>query len=110
MSYLCSAVFGITSIFWNAASPALPRKSIKLFERVRSGGDISRRQMFGVDKPVIGMLHIPSLPGAPLNKLDLKAITRWVIDDAKALTDGGVDGLLLENFGDIPFYPQQVPP
>src|SRR5215471_3493205 len=66
--------------------------------------------MFGVDKPVIGMLHIPSLPGAPLNKLDLKAITRWVLDDAKALADGGVDGLLLENFGDIPFYPQQVPP
>jgi len=66
--------------------------------------------MFGVDKPVIGMLHIPSLPGAPLNKLDLKAITRWVLDDAKALTSSGVDGLLLENFGDIPFYPQQVPP
>jgi membrane complex biogenesis BtpA family protein len=66
--------------------------------------------MFGVKKPVIGMLHIPSLPGAPLNKLDLKAITRWVLDDAKALTDGGVDGLLLENFGDIPFYPEQVPP
>jgi len=66
--------------------------------------------MFGVDKPAIGMLHIPALPGAPLNKLDLKAITRWVIDDAGALSDGGVDGLLLENFGDIPFYPQQVPP
>src|SRR5262249_61780994 len=66
--------------------------------------------MCGVEKPVIGMLHIPALPGAPLNKLDLKAITRWVVDDAGVLADGGVDGLLLENFGDIPFYPHQVPP
>jgi len=66
--------------------------------------------MFGVDKPAIGMLHIPALPGAPLNTQNLTAIARWVIDDARALADGGIDGLLLENFGDIPFYPQQVPP
>jgi predicted TIM-barrel enzyme len=66
--------------------------------------------MFGVEKPTIGMLHVPALPGAPLNTLDLKAIAAWVLDDAKALADGGVDALLLENFGDIPFYPQQTPP
>src|SRR5262245_30201944 len=66
--------------------------------------------MFGVTKPAIGMLHIPALPGAPLNQLDLHAIVEWVLVDARELTDGGVDGLLLENFGDIPFYPQQVPP
>ena len=66
--------------------------------------------MFGVKKPTIGMLHVPALPGAPLNKLDLKAIAAWVLDDARALADGGVDALLLENFGDIPFYPQRTPP
>jgi membrane complex biogenesis BtpA family protein len=66
--------------------------------------------MFGVDKPAIGMLHLPALPGAPLNKLDLNTIVRCVLDDAKELTNGGVDGFLLENFGDIPFYPHQVPP
>jgi hypothetical protein len=30
--------------------------------------------------------------------------------DATALADGGVDGLLVENFGDIPFHPRGVPP
>jgi membrane complex biogenesis BtpA family protein len=33
-----------------------------------------------------------------------------VLEDAKALVDGGLHALVLENFGDIPFYPQQVPP
>ena len=61
-------------------------------------------------KTDIGMLHVPALPGAPLNKLDLEAIAAWVLDDARALADGGVDALLLENFGDIPFYPQRTPP
>ena len=26
------------------------------------------------------------------------------------MTGGGVDGLMLENFGDVPFYPRKVPP
>ena len=32
-----------------------------------------------------------------------------VLRDAEALLDGGVDGLMLENFGDTPFYPHRVP-
>lgn len=31
-------------------------------------------------------------------------------DDAAALVEGGVHGLLLENFGDSPFFPNDVPP
>lgn len=30
--------------------------------------------------------------------------------DARALLDGGVDGVLVENFGDAPFHPGPVPP
>ena len=33
-----------------------------------------------------------------------------MLDDAAALVEGGVDGLMLENFGDTPFYPGRVPP
>ena len=61
-------------------------------------------------KPIIGMLHVPALPGSPLNSLDFEAIIDWVLGDAKVLTDGGVDGLIVENFGDVPFYPERVPP
>jgi len=30
--------------------------------------------------------------------------------DARALVEGGVDGLVVENFGDAPFFPDEVPP
>lgn len=66
--------------------------------------------MFSADKPIIGMLHVPPLPGSPQNKLDFDKILDWVLEDAKALAAGGVHALLLENFGDIPFFPGSVPP
>src|SRR5262252_2001882 len=66
--------------------------------------------MFGSEKPVIGMLHVPPLPGSPQNRLDRDAILDWVLEDAKALADGGINGFALENFGDVPFYPGRVPP
>ena len=66
--------------------------------------------LFKAIKPVIGMLHIPALPGSPRNTLSLNAIVDWVLKDAEALAAGGIDGMILENFGDVPFYPGQVPP
>ena len=66
--------------------------------------------MFGSEKPVVGMLHVPPLPGSPQNRLDRDAILDWVLEDAKTLADGGINGFALENFGDIPFYPGRVPP
>src|SRR5205809_3541614 len=66
--------------------------------------------VFGTRKPVIGMLHVPALPGSPRNELSLNAIIDWVLTDANALAGGGTDGLIVENFGDVPFYPRQVPP
>ena len=67
------------------------------------------RQIFDKDKPVIGMLHLPALPGSPTNELSADAIRDHVLKDAEALATGGVDGLILENFGDVPFYPRRVP-
>ena len=56
------------------------------------------------------MLHVPALPGSPANVLGLNAIVDWVLRDAQALADGAIDALILENFGDAPFYPRRVPP
>lgn len=60
-------------------------------------------------KVVIGMLHAPPLPGSPRYGGNLAAVTAAVLRDADALTAGGVHGLMLENFGDVPFYPGRVP-
>jgi membrane complex biogenesis BtpA family protein len=68
---------------------------------------------FGTDAPVIGMVHLPPLPGAPKAPADGEAAMAAVIEraasDARALDRGGVDGIMLENFGDAPFYPDDVP-
>ena len=62
-----------------------------------------------IAKPVIGMLHLPALPGAPLAKLSINETLERMLRDAEALSSGGVDGLMMENFGDVPFYPSRVP-
>jgi len=66
--------------------------------------------IFKTNKPVIGMLHVPALPGSPQNQLALDAIVDSVLTEVDAMAEGGVDGLMIENFGDVPFYPQHVPP
>jgi membrane complex biogenesis BtpA family protein len=66
-------------------------------------------QIFENSKPVIGMLHLPALPGSPMNELSANAIRDHVLKDAEALVTGGVDGMIVENFGDVPFYPGRLP-
>ncbi|MEY4631185.1 MAG: putative sgc region protein SgcQ [Pseudomonadota bacterium] len=39
----------------------------------------------------------------------LEAIETFVAADAKALADGGVDAIMIENFGDAPFFPGRNP-
>jgi hypothetical protein len=60
-------------------------------------------------KPVIGMLHLPALPGSPRYGGSYRDILKLILRDAQALADGGVAGLMMENFGDVPFYPGRVP-
>ena len=64
-----------------------------------------------VRKPVVGMLHLPPLPGSPGSASSGRAgpIDEAVLRDAQSLADGGVHALMLENFGDVPFYPGRVP-
>jgi membrane complex biogenesis BtpA family protein len=62
-----------------------------------------------IAKPVIGMLHLPALPGAPLATLPVAQILDQILRDAETLSTNGVDGLMMENFGDVPFYPTRVP-
>lgn len=59
--------------------------------------------------PVIGMLHLLPLPGSPLFAGDSNRIRDTLLRDADALAEGGVDGLMIENFGDVPFFPGRAP-
>ncbi|MBI1346099.1 BtpA/SgcQ family protein [bacterium] len=56
-----------------------------------------------VTHPIIGMLHAPPLPGSPRYQESMEAILQHVLRDAETLAENGVDGLMLENFGDVPF-------
>lgn len=66
--------------------------------------------MFQSEKPIIGMLHVPPLPGSPNYQGRWNDIAPFVLQDAESLFKGGVNGLIIENYGDIPFFPDLVPP
>lgn len=59
---------------------------------------------------VIGMLHAPPLPGSPRYGGSMERIIQHVLADVDALAAEGVDGLMLENFGDVPFAQGSVDP
>ena len=60
-------------------------------------------------RPVVGMLHAPALPGSPRCGGDFEGITAAVLRDAEILAGEGVHAMMLENFGDVPFFPGRVP-
>ncbi len=72
----------------------------------------SLRELFGVEKPIIGMIHLPPLPGAPAYRGEsIDEIIDFALKDARALIEGGVDGLIVENMWDFPYYvAEDVPP
>lgn len=66
-------------------------------------------QLFASTKPVIGMVHLEPLPGSPLFSGNRDEIFEAAMADVKALEQGGVSAILVENFGDAPFFPDRVP-
>ncbi len=61
-------------------------------------------QLFGVKKPIIAMVHVLPLPGSPgFRGRSLSSVYDAAVEEALLLEAGGVDALLLENAGDIPF-------
>ena len=62
------------------------------------------RALFEHDKPIIGVLHLLPLPGAPRYEGDsLDLIIEHALTDTAAFRDGGVDGIIVENGWDLPF-------
>ncbi len=59
--------------------------------------------------PLVGVIHLPALPGSPRNDLPVDDLARQAARDAAELARAGFDGIIVENFGDVPFYPGRVP-
>lgn len=59
---------------------------------------------------LVGVIHLPPLPGAPRSRMTMAAILEQTRSDARALAKAGFDLAMLENFGDAPFFAGAVPP
>lgn len=62
------------------------------------------------DLSLIGMVHLPALPGSPGANLAFDAVLKLAVAEAKLLAESGFDALIVENFGDTPFAADEVPP
>jgi membrane complex biogenesis BtpA family protein len=52
---------------------------------------------------IYGVIHLKGLPGSTSNILSIDKIVKLAQNDIDTLTAGGIDGLIIENFGDAPF-------
>ena len=66
-------------------------------------------KIFGKRKFIIGMIHLPALPGTAGGKhTGFSELRQYVLNELEALQRGGVDGVIIENFWDLPYYPDRV--
>ncbi|MFH1276848.1 MAG: BtpA/SgcQ family protein [Candidatus Eisenbacteria bacterium] len=61
-------------------------------------------------RALIGVVHLEPLPGAPRFGGSLGEVIARAVKDARAWEEGGADGVIVENFGDAPFFAGSVPP
>jgi membrane complex biogenesis BtpA family protein len=59
-------------------------------------------------RTLIGMVHLLPLPGSPRWGGAMTAVVAAALGDARALVEGGMDALLLENYQDVPFTAGRV--
>ncbi len=66
-------------------------------------------RIFGARRPIVGMVHLPPLPGSPRHDdMNMTEVCDLALHDARLLNDAGVDGAIVENFGDVMFH-KRVP-
>lgn len=59
---------------------------------------------------LVGVVHLPPLPGSPRFAGDFSDVVASAARDAGALARAGFEAVVLENFGDAPFVPERVGP
>jgi membrane complex biogenesis BtpA family protein len=58
---------------------------------------------------LIGMVHLGPLPGSPAFDGDLDTVLAAAVTDAEVIAEAGFDGVMVENFGDSPFFADDAP-
>ncbi|MDT0182979.1 BtpA/SgcQ family protein [Microbacterium sp. ARD31] len=68
-------------------------------------------EVFSVRKPIIGMCHLPALPGDPAydKSAGMDAIIAHARHEIAALQEGGVDGILISNEFSLPYLTKTEP-
>ena len=66
--------------------------------------------LFPNEKPIIACIHLLPLPGAPLFDGNINALYEHALQETEIFKRNGVQGLIIENFRDKPFFPGKVPP
>jgi membrane complex biogenesis BtpA family protein len=62
------------------------------------------KELFGVSRPIIGMVHLPPLPGSVgYTGYGMQQIIDFAMRDAERLIEGGVDAIMVENMWDLPY-------
>lgn len=64
--------------------------------------------LFGTTKPVIGVVHLLPMPGSARFDGQLDIALSRAEQEAAALASGGVNGIIIENFFDVPFAKNRV--
>ena len=59
-------------------------------------------------KKIIGMIHVPALPGTPNYKGSVKKILETALKEASIYAECGVDSIMIENMHDVPYLKRNV--
>lgn len=60
--------------------------------------------------PLVGMIHLGPLPGSPRFTGSITEVIEDAVVRAETLVQAGFSTLMVENFGDTPFFADSVPP
>jgi len=61
------------------------------------------RPLLGVDRPLIGMIHVGATPGSPRADATPAELAARAADEARVLLDAGFDAAIIENMHDRPY-------
>src|SRR5258707_4297362 len=66
--------------------------------------------LFGAPRALVGMLHVPALPGTPRAGLGVEAVAEAMVAEARQYQSAGFHGLMIENMHDRPYLKGGVGP
>jgi uncharacterized protein len=63
----------------------------------------SFKQYIDSQKAIIGMIHVPALPGTPKSQTSPEEIIRLAVNEARQYEQAGVLAVMIENMHDLPY-------